>query len=224
MEAPVPESLSVVAFLHRWTAQLCSLSPLCSENQQDAFKTSELWFYHTDVTLPFCWILCFSLVPESPQQPVNTHHLHFSLLLHCFWAIIGHFVEIIQTAAQNWGQQKFSQIANRAGWWMVLLSSTWLMSEPFLTSLALSCSSTGNVAIENKIWNDEVYGYMKSRAKHLGTVCHRPKSSTSLLLSIPFIFMSLSSLLNLTHSSGVRTSGALNSKGLSKSLKRSPFK
>lgn len=168
IEAPVPESLSVVAFLHWWTAQLCSLSPLCSENQRDAFKTSELWFYHTDVTLPFCWIQYFSLMPKSPQQPVNTHHLYFSLLLHCISEIIGPFVEIIQTVGQNWGQQKLIQIESRAGLVdgvaVITLANVRTLFDKFGTFLFINKKF---IILKTK---SEMmrYGFMKSRAIHFG--------------------------------------------------------
>lgn len=93
MEPPVPETLNIVAFLHRCGQHGSALCLLFITKSSEMLSNPASYGY----TAPFCWILYFPLVPKSSQQPQNIHRLHFSPLLLCFHAIIGPFVEIIQT-------------------------------------------------------------------------------------------------------------------------------
>lgn len=153
------------------TARLCSLSPLHNEIQQDAFKPSGLWLYHTNVQLLFCWILYFPIVPESSQQPENIHHLHFILLLLCSHAITGPFVEIIQTTGQNWSQQNLIWIESRAGLVdsvsVIVLANVRQIWHIFFISVKFS-----NLDLKFRI-----YEHLKSRVVHLGTVILGPKAA-----------------------------------------------
>lgn len=111
MEPPVPETLNIVPFLHRCGQHGSALCLLFITKSSEMLSNPASYGY----TAPFCWILYFPLVPKSSQQPQNIHHLRFSPLLLCFHAIIGPFVEIIQTTGQNWRLWKLIWMERRAG-------------------------------------------------------------------------------------------------------------
>lgn len=194
----MPETLNIVAFLHRCGQHGSALCLLFITKCSEMLSNPASYGY----TAPFCWILYFPLVPKSSQQTQNIHHLHFSPLLLCFHAIIGPFVEIIQTTDQNWRLWKLIWMERRAG----------LVDSVSVTALANVKQICLFFFIKMKFrklqTRSKIIIYMK-RGLHLRTVIQGQKQQKS-FFSITFIYLSLSSWLIVSLSSGVRTSGTLN--------------